>query len=553
MTKLNTSTGDQTSGKAKWLVLLVLCAAQVGTSGDNAVVGIAASELINGLGASMSDVQLSNAMFSLMTGAFMIAGGLLGLVFGWVRSFRIGICLLIGAEICGAFAPNIETFIFGARVMAGLGASLAIPAVLGIIAGTYNGKDQAIAFGGVAAASGIASAAMPLMAGLLIDSFGLSAAMLAMAVYFSGVLAASFKLKELEITHKPKIDIFGIVLCGIGLVLFIIGALKIPELGLWAPITDVNVFGISPAPLMIALGLVVLSGLYVWEGKFEATYGNCLLPKAIVNNKQVIVGLILGGAFWIGFATPAVVLVPHMQIIGGSGAMAGAIIGVSLAIGTVITSIIVPQRLNHLTTRFVCTLGLTLGAVAAIILSLGLYSDGFSLAFLIPGAVLMGVACGLMATQCSIIVTDALNEKDAQQSGGIQAAARNVGYSIGIAIMGVTMLLTMSNGFKSEVSDSSVITNETKQVIEQMPSINFLGDDAFEVLMSDKVSAEDMVELHEINATSRMESNRAALYSVAVSFLLMLFATRFLPNRSLMINKEETESSEDPVTEKVSA
>ncbi|WP_338322713.1 MFS transporter, partial [Vibrio lentus] len=143
MTKLNTSTGDQTSGKAKWLVLLVLCAAQVGTSGDNAVVGIAASELINGLGASMSDVQLSNAMFSLMTGAFMIAGGLLGLVFGWVRSFRIGICLLIGAEICGAFAPNIETFIFGARVMAGLGASLAIPAVLGIIAGTYNGKDQA--------------------------------------------------------------------------------------------------------------------------------------------------------------------------------------------------------------------------------------------------------------------------------------------------------------------------------------------------------------------------------------------------------------------------
>ncbi len=198
-----------------------------------------------------------------------------------------------------------------------------------------------------------------------------------------------------------------------------------------------------------------------------------ILVQAIVNNKQVIVGLILGGAFWIGFATPAVVLVPHMQIIGGSGAMAGAIIGVSLAIGTVITSIVVPQRLNHLTTRFVCTLGLSLGAVAAIILSLGLYSDGYSLAFLVPGAVLMGVACGLMATQCSIIVTDALNEKDAQQSGGIQAAARNVGYSIGIAIMGVTMLLTMSNGFKSEVSDSSVITNETKQIIEQMPSINF--------------------------------------------------------------------------------
>ncbi len=102
----------------------------------------------------------------------MIAGGLMGLILGWRRSFRIGLILLAVSEIVAAFSPNINVFIYGARAMTGAGASLTIPAVLGLIAGNYQGKDQALAFSGLAAASGIAAALMPVVFGTLLDVIG---------------------------------------------------------------------------------------------------------------------------------------------------------------------------------------------------------------------------------------------------------------------------------------------------------------------------------------------------------------------------------------------
>ncbi|MGF1697825.1 MFS transporter [Vibrio lamellibrachiae] len=544
---MNQHTDTNTKGLAKWLVLFVLCAAQVGTSGDNSIIGIAAAELVNTFGASMSDVQMANATYSLMTGAFMIAGGLMGMVFGWVRCFRLGLILLITAEIVGAFAPTIEVFIWGARVLAGIGASLSIPAVLGIIAGTYKGKDQAIAFGGVAAASGIASAVMPVLAALLIDNFGLSAAMLAIAVYFVGVLAASFKLKELAKPERtPRIDGIGILLCAIGLVLFIVGALKVPELGVWQPITDANILGISPAPLMIILGIVVLCGFYVWEGKVEDTYGNCLLPRAIITNKQVIAGLMIGGAFWIGFASPAVIIIPHMQIAGSASALSASVIGIALAVGTVITSIIVPAKFSSLKVRTASYLGLGLASVAALLFALSFSTTGINMAIAALAATVLGVGCGLMATQCSIIVTDALDEANAQQSGGIQAAARNVGYAIGIAFMGVVMLLTMSSSFKSSVENSATISATTKQEIAQLPSIGFLGDTAFLASMSEtSVLKQDIEELTKVNQETRLTASQSGMYSVAFSFILLAWFIRYLPHRSLMVAKSEPRKEDE--------
>ncbi|MEF1207169.1 MFS transporter, partial [Photobacterium damselae] len=149
----------------KWLTLLVLCAAQIGTSGDNSTVGVSASSLTKLFGASMDQLQMANATYSLIAGALMIAGGLMGLILGWRKSFRIGLVLLCVSEVVAAFSPNIQVFIYGARVLTGAGASLTIPAVLGLIAGNYQGKDQAIAFSALAAASGIAAAAMPVVFG----------------------------------------------------------------------------------------------------------------------------------------------------------------------------------------------------------------------------------------------------------------------------------------------------------------------------------------------------------------------------------------------------
>ena len=65
-------------GVEKFLVLpiIVLILAQMGTSGDNGALGLANQQLVDVLGATTPDIQLANMVYSLMAGAFMVAGGL---------------------------------------------------------------------------------------------------------------------------------------------------------------------------------------------------------------------------------------------------------------------------------------------------------------------------------------------------------------------------------------------------------------------------------------------------------------------------------------------
>jgi len=142
-----------------YLPLIVLMFTQIGTSGDNAVLSVATNALISALHASMNDIQLANMVYSLCAGAFMVAGGMLGIIIGWKKNFRIGVILAIIGELMLAISTNVVMFTWGGRLLVGLGASFMIPSVLGLIPGIYSGKERVFAFGAIGAATGIAAAA----------------------------------------------------------------------------------------------------------------------------------------------------------------------------------------------------------------------------------------------------------------------------------------------------------------------------------------------------------------------------------------------------------
>ena len=84
---------------------------QIGTSGDNAVLSVATNALMSALHANMNDIQLANMVYSLCAGAFMIAGGMLGIIIGWKKNFRIGVVLAILGEFMLALSSNVFMFI----------------------------------------------------------------------------------------------------------------------------------------------------------------------------------------------------------------------------------------------------------------------------------------------------------------------------------------------------------------------------------------------------------------------------------------------------------
>ena len=124
--------------QASYGPLAVLALAQIGTSSDSAAMNLATASLVGSLGATLDDIQVATALFSLIAGAFMIAGGLIGVTIGLRRGLAAGLSMALVGELIATLSPNIAVFTWGGRVIMALGACLVTPAVLGLVAALYQ-------------------------------------------------------------------------------------------------------------------------------------------------------------------------------------------------------------------------------------------------------------------------------------------------------------------------------------------------------------------------------------------------------------------------------
>ncbi|ORT52154.1 permease [Vibrio sp. qd031] len=530
-------TPEEKVGLAKWFPLIVLLAAQFSTMADNTGLSISTDALIALHGATMPQIQMANAMYPLIAGAGMIAGGLIGLIIGWKRQMVIGAGMLAVASFAAAFAPNMEVLNYGARVGSGLGACLLIPAVLANVAGIYKGKDQAIAFSAIAALVGLASAITPLIFGFILDVASFRVAFSALGVYCFLVMLGSLKLPELDIEpFKGKLDTVGIALAGIGLLCFVTGLLKISEWGLIAPLTDFAIFGLSPAIPTVVLGAALLKGLLIWERRFEAQGGTPLLPSSYVENPQVVVGLVLCATIFLLFGATGFINVSYMQLVAGMSALSSGIALCAFALGMMIGSLGAPAKLSNWTCQRICQLGFVVAAAGTALMFLGFTAEGITIWQYIS-LLIFGAGAGLLASQASIVVTSALSEREAQQSGGIQATSRNVGQAFGVAILGSVMLFSLSGAIKSNVAEHDGLSLETKQIISEQPSLPFVSNDMALVLMEDLIAdKEEQQIVIQVMAESRLQSVHYALFTLIALMMGGLALCSRLPKKSLMNN-----------------
>ena len=520
------------------LPLILLMAAQIGTSGDNGTLSIATGAITQALNASTSEIQMLNTVYSLVAGACMIVGGMLGTILGWKRNFRIGAALAAIGEFTAAFAPNVFVLTWGGRLLVGLGASLLIPSMLGLVPKIWhNPQHRAIAFGGVASASGIAII-FPIFLSILLDITGFRFTFGVLGAYFLIVLLGSFKLPPIDNSGpRMRFDGIGAGLAASGLFLFIVGISNVTSWGLWSATSAApfSLGGISPAPVLTVIGIALLVVLVLVEGSIEQKNGGCLLPRTFLRQPQVLTGLCACTVSFFFMGMKIILFTPYMQVVLGLSATFTSLVSLVFGITMFIASLGVARVFPRVKHRTILLAGYGIVLLSVIVSALCVVPNGIDYPLLILGNALSGFGAGAVASQAGPIISLALDERNAAQSGGVQATCRNTGQAIAVALLGTIMLSYISGTMGANLTQVQEIDQQTATAISQ--GLQMESNETFaERLAAQGVTDQDSVQAAtDLYAQARVDGIRVPL---VVTFALCLAGS--LTVRLIQIDKGDT-------------
>lgn len=215
---------------------------------------------------------------------------------------------------------------------------------------------------------------------------------------------------------------------------------------------------------------------------------------------------------------------PYLQVVGGFNAVQTGIAMICVGAPMFLASMGVPKYAAQIHPKTILRIGYILLAVSVIPMALSLQENGVSIGMYI-GLIIAGVGQGMLSSQASNVVALAVNERDAQQSGGIQATARNVGQAIGVAVLGMVMIFTINANLDSGMKKDNQISAAVIQQ-EETKNVSFMSDTAFISTLSDiPMKPQEQQELVRLNAQARMHSTQYALYVLGILSLVCILST----------------------------
>lgn len=521
----STTSSTPAAAPQKFLIfpIIVLVLAQMGTSGDHGAVSIATQILTTQLHANMHDIELANMIYSLVTGALMVGGGLLGTIIGWKKNFRIGAFLCSAGEIVMALSLNMNMFIWGGRILVGLGASLMIPSVLGLVPQMYSARGRMIVFGWIGAAAAGLSALLPFILGAIMGVAGFRWTFAILGLYFLTVFLMSFKLPPIPLAGKGlHFDYVGTILAAAGLFLFLMGISSVAYSGLWKafPEAPFTIWGLSPAPFEIVAGIIILIILIIVEKPIQDKWGICLIPQSLIRTPQVIAGVVGSIVVFFFMGLQAILIGPYLQLVSGWSPLGVGFIWLVTGIPLFIFSAGLPRYFPKINPRHEVQVGYFVMAVGTAVLGFSIAPEGMSLWGLYIGSILAGSGAGIVSAQANTIVALAVDKRDASQSGGVQSSMRNVGQAIGVALLGTIVIFGIKSTISSQLYSSPDISPTVAHAIVQK-NITLTGDKQFEEAISSiHLSSSESQKVLNIYKEGRTNATRWA-YGIATACILL--------------------------------
>jgi len=477
---------EQPADNRRWYALGILSMSLMLIVIDSTVVNIAFPAIRATFKSPFSDAEWVNSIYSLIFGAALITWGRLGDQYGRRNIFVAGAALFALSSLGVGLASSINIMI-GFRALQGLAAAMMSPSTLSIISSTFKGRERGIAFGVWGATAGVSAALGPILGGWLIEygtkimaeswrlAFLINVPLAAIAI-----IGSFWAIRETrDVIQKHQIDWVGILFATLGIGSLVTGAIEGQTYGWWfakkvfalstihypnLPLdATVPANTISFVPFMFAIGVIFTAVFVWWEIYLEKRQGEPLFELSLFKYPSFRYGLITIFIVALGEFGTFLGLSIYIQLAKGLGAYETGLQFLSFAIVTMIVAPLAGILSSRFGAKWVVTAGMLCEGIALFWVSRILYIDRPVSSLTLP-LMLYGVGIGLAIAQLSNLVLSDIPGDKAGQGSGATNTIRQLGASLGIALVGAVLFSTFQTAATPLVKNSTAFDDFGKRV-----------------------------------------------------------------------------------------
>ncbi|MGV9337125.1 MFS transporter [Streptomyces sp. NPDC003688] len=419
----------------RWLILGVICLAQLTVLLDNTVLNVAIPSLTRLLHAGTADIQWMINAYSLVQSGLLLTAGSAADRFGRKKMLLAGLAVFGTGSLVAGLADSTGQLI-AARAGMGVGGALLITTTLAVVMQIFEPAEQPRAIGIWAAVNSLGFAVGPLIGGFVLDHFWWGAIFLInIPVAVLGLIAVAALVPESKAAPAEarggRPDLLGALLSTVGMAALVFAVISGPHHG-WT----------SPRVLATAAGAVLVLALFAyWESRVPEP----MLDPHFFRDRRftgAVAGVVLitfgmGGALFL--------LTQHLQFVLGYGPLEAGVRTAPLALTVVALNFsgLSAKWAGKLGTPVAIALGMVLMAAGLVSIA-ELASAGYGGTLL--GLVLIGAGCALANPAMAHAIMSAIPPDKAGVGAGINGTLAEFGNGLGVAVLGAVLSSAVVSG-----------------------------------------------------------------------------------------------------------
>src|SRR5260221_7592656 len=402
------------------VALVVIALAQLMVVLDVAIVNVALPSIQRELQFAAADLEWVVNGYAIAFGGLLLLGGRTGDLFGRRRMFVIGALLFTAGSLAGGLATS-STFLIAARAAQGVGAAVLAPTALSLLAATFQGPARNRALGlysGVSAGGG----AIGLLLGGVITNYFSWRWIMFINVPIGLLLAfAAPRVLPYVAGKSGRLDLPGAVT--------VTAAVSVLVYGLARVATHDWRDNWTRATRIIAMAFLVTFVLLESRGKSP------LMPLRIFGNRNRSGAYALSLAIGAALSGTLFVLTLFLQNVLGFSPLQAGFAFLPTALGVIVGAGLTSRLIGRVGPPVPMTTGALMAAIGMFWLSnITVHAAYFADVFGPLVALAIGLGMAFVSTSATAI--SAVNPTESGLASALLNVGRQLGGSLGIAIMG---------------------------------------------------------------------------------------------------------------------